>query len=190
MTHYRLTGLKHTAHTSTYRVTAGDSTATKSGDRTTGHDAAAQQLKAQKGEWRLPEYTQHTQTENNSAVLLTDGGRREVDPHIEPEYVGAHSGADADTCQLWTGDEPTPCDNDATHTIVHYDGEYHHTAACDECGEPDDVEDWGRRWSTDRETVATDGGRAPDDEGDVFDDRAAPAYRGVLMAAPQRGGEE
>ena len=163
MTTYNVAALKYRAHTIPYCVTGRDNTSHGAGASGAAHDAAvAAQSRGKVGDRRRPTRSNDSQTDNNSAVVLTDGGRREVDPHIEPEYVGAHSGTEADECQLWTGETPTPCDNAATHTIVHYSGKYHFLAACDECGEPDDVEHWGRQWSAAREEVATDGGQDPD----------------------------
>lgn len=73
-----------------------------------------------------------------------------IEPEKEPEYVGAHSGLDADQCENWVGEfEETidQCGGDATHTVVMYSGKLHEIAMCDDCGEPDDVADWEREWS-------------------------------------------
>lgn len=72
-----------------------------------------------------------------------------LDPEIEPEVVGFHSGADAEQCENYTGEyveDVERCENEATHTCVYYDGVLHELAMCDDCGEPDEVEG-GRRWS-------------------------------------------
>jgi len=153
MTKYSNTALNNTGLTwSVVRASGRDSTS----------NAVAGESRDQIGTAE-PSRIHSPQTDSRCGRLVTDGGRREVDPHIEPEFVGAHSDPVAETCQLWTGDEPTPCDNDATHTLVHYDGELQWVAACDECGEPNDVPDWGRQWSADREEIATDGGQSPAD---------------------------
>lgn len=78
-----------------------------------------------------------------------------VDPEIEPEYVGAHSGVTNDECQEWEDAEPeadrfvpTQCGDEATHTVVmKSENGLHEIAMCDGCGEPDDVTATDREWS-------------------------------------------
>ena len=73
-----------------------------------------------------------------------------IAPEKEPEYVGAHSGLNNDQCTNYKGrtkSEVRRCENDATHTVVMYDGKLHEMGMCDDCGEPDDVEDFDREWS-------------------------------------------
>ncbi len=75
-----------------------------------------------------------------------------VDPEVEPEYVGAHSGLSdgQDVCKYWDGEtreDIDQCGNPATHTIVMYDGSLHEIAMCDSCGEPDDIDDLPREWT-------------------------------------------
>lgn len=70
----------------------------------------------------------------------------EVEPEHEPEYVGAHSGRARDYCSNWVGDSPrevTRCDEESTHTVVMRspNGELSEIAMCDECGEPQDVQE-------------------------------------------------
>lgn len=91
--------------------------------------------------------------------LVTDGGvdvERDTIPTIapekEPEYVGAHSGLpdDQEVCGNWTGSTPSEmaaCVAEATHTVVMYDGSLVEIAMCDDCGEPQDVDDHDREWS-------------------------------------------
>lgn len=72
-----------------------------------------------------------------------------IDPEIEPETVGFHSGADAGQCENYTGEyveDVQRCTNEATHTCVVYDGDLHELAMCDECGELEEVPD-AREWS-------------------------------------------
>ena len=73
-----------------------------------------------------------------------------IEPEKEPELVGVHSGLDNDRCQTWYGettDEISQCEDDATHTIVYYDGDLHEQAVCDEHGPPDDLPRTEREWS-------------------------------------------
>lgn len=73
-------------------------------------------------------------------------------PEKEPEFVGAHSDPAAESCQHYTGEEPSLCGRTATHTVVYYAGSgLMPVAACEDCGAPDDVNDWDREWSADLE---------------------------------------
>jgi len=73
-------------------------------------------------------------------------------PEKEPEYVGAHSDADAAECRNWLEPhEDGDCGRPATHTVVMYHGGLSEIAMCDGCGEPEDVESWDRVWSADRD---------------------------------------
>jgi hypothetical protein len=90
--------------------------------------------------------------------MATDNPTTEPDriptmpPEMEPECVGAHSGlpTDRDGCEYWSGatrQTITRCGEQATHTVVMYDGELHERPMCDEHGEPDDVTTAKREWS-------------------------------------------
>lgn len=75
-----------------------------------------------------------------------------VTPVIEPEFVGAHSAVAEEQCAHYRvveeGAQPQRCANDASHTVVMFDGEkLHELASCDECGDLDDVADFEREWS-------------------------------------------
>jgi hypothetical protein len=73
-----------------------------------------------------------------------------IDPEIEPEYVGAHSALHNERCQNWCGetvDDVEQCGDDATHTVVMYNGSLHEIAMCDDCGEPQDVDSHERKWT-------------------------------------------
>ena len=81
---------------------------------------------------------------------MSDAETKTIDPEIEPEYVGAHSGIDRADCRNWK--EPHAdgkCENDATHTVVMFQGhgEVAQLAMCDECGQPEDVTTDNRVWS-------------------------------------------
>jgi len=75
----------------------------------------------------------------------------------EPEYVGVHSALASETCSNVYDDDPentgpdefvpAMCDNDATHTVVMFDGDFHEVAMCDDCGEPEDVDRYDREWA-------------------------------------------
>lgn len=73
------------------------------------------------------------------------------DPEIYPEYVGSHSALSAETCECYPEIVPNVrerCGADATHTVVMFSGDgVSEVAMCDECGEPDDVDDAPREWS-------------------------------------------
>lgn len=74
-----------------------------------------------------------------------------IDPEVEPEYVGAHSGRVNVQCQEYHGetrDEIERCGNFSTHTIVmESESGVHEIAVCDDCGEPEDVDADDRVWS-------------------------------------------
>ncbi|WP_254768270.1 hypothetical protein [Salinilacihabitans rarus] len=79
----------------------------------------------------------------------------DVEPMLEPEYVGAHSALASAECQHWDDADPdvertvpTKCGQPATHTIVLL-GKYglREVAMCDIHGEPEDVTAGEREWT-------------------------------------------
>lgn len=86
--------------------------------------------------------------------------QHEIDPKIEPEYVGVHSALTAEHCEMPVGEAPDDvewCADEATHTKVYYAaGELKEFAVCDRCGEPDELPGYDREWAGD---VITGGDR-------------------------------
>lgn len=98
-------------------------------------------------------------TDDRAGDVVLSYSERTVRSDVEPEYVGAFSAVDREECTVWIdaeaegedGDDAEAkrrCGAEATHTIVEYDGsDLCMIAACDDHGEPDDVEATDRRWS-------------------------------------------
>lgn len=80
---------------------------------------------------------------------------REYPP--EPEYLDVVDAPDGHQCKQWSGEEPSPCENQAEFVVVYYasiredDDRRDNFLACSECFQPpEDVDRTGE--------VATDGG--------------------------------
>lgn len=68
-----------------------------------------------------------------------------LEPHLEPEYVGAYSDVEWDECTHVEGEHVEDlefCNADATHTVVERNpsGELCRLPMCDEHGAPEDAE--------------------------------------------------
>lgn len=76
-----------------------------------------------------------------------------IAPEREPEYVGAHSARVNPDCQGWHQNdegEMEQCGECSTHTVVMFSGDrLHQIAMCDDCGEPEDVDNHEREWTGD-----------------------------------------
>lgn len=73
-------------------------------------------------------------------------------PHVHPatpEYVGAVSAIERESCSKWDDDLSDRCRAKATHSVIIYDGRsFESIAVCDECGRPEDVDhELDREWS-------------------------------------------
>lgn len=92
------------------------------------------------------------ETDDFGTGMKPDNDRLEtIEPEKEPEYVGAHSSIIGAKCQHWLGEtraDIEQCGDEPTHTIVMWTGtKLAQMASCDDCGEPEDVDDQEREWT-------------------------------------------
>lgn len=111
-------------------------------------------------------YEKQAMSSRSQRAETSQSNRDVVDPETEPEFVGAYSRTRHDSCRAFveTDDGHERCGDDATHTIVLYDGsKLAQLAACDEHGDPRDVEAYDREWSTELDDVDALGVRELDE---------------------------